>query len=253
MVAHNITGQRFENLVAVKKVGEKKNGNSVWLFVCDCGNSVETESYSVKTGKVRSCKACGAIRSRAASITHGMANSPEYRIWTGMKTRCFNQNSRAFKDYGERGVTMCESWAGSFDAFFADMGPRQSDAHSIDRVDVNGDYEPSNCRWATREEQANNKRTNRLITSTGVKKTVAEAARESGLTYGCLRHRLKSEPAETATARKSQKGGSITHDGITDTFHGWSSRTGLKVSTISMRIHKYGWPIAKALTKGAKL
>ncbi len=253
MAAHDITGQRFENLIAVKKVGKKKNGNSVWLFVCDCGGSVETESYSVKTGKVRSCKTCGAIRSRTASITHGMTNSSEYRIWTGMKTRCFNQNSRAFKDYGGRGVTMCESWACSFDAFLADMGPRPSDMHSIDRVDVNGNYDPSNCRWATKEDQANNKRTNRIVESSAGKKTVAEAAREAGLTYGCLHHRLKSESAETATARKTQTGGTLTHDGITDTFHGWSNRTGIKVSTISMRIHKYGWPIAKALTKGALL
>ena len=253
MKAHEISGRRFGQLTAVKRVGKKKNGNSIWEFVCDCGESVETESYSVKTGKVHSCKSCGANRSKMASVKHGMTSSPEYRIWTGIKTRCTNRKSIAFKNYGGRGVTMCVSWANSFDAFVLDMGLRPSDQHSIDRIDTNGNYEPSNCRWATREEQANNKRSNLKIEANEKLMTVAEAARASGLTYGCLHYRLKSESPSSAISRQSNRSGSITHNGITDTYQGWSRRTGIKVSTISMRISKYGWSVADALTKGALL
>jgi hypothetical protein len=90
--------------------------------------------------------------------THGMHNTPEYRTWTGMKERCYNPSADSYKNYGGRGITVCDRWRDDFPAFYADMGPRPSENHSLDRRDTDGNYEPENCRWATRSEQQKNKR-----------------------------------------------------------------------------------------------
>lgn len=252
MQAHDISGMRFGSLVAIEKVGKKPNGNAVWRFLCDCGEVAETEAYSAKTGKVVSCKTCGSLRSRAASKTHGMTETPEYRIWGGIKTRCFNSRSSSFKNYGGRGIVMCKKWAKSFDAFIADMGTRPSPNHSIERKNTNGNYEPGNCVWATAIEQANNKRTNRFVDASGERKTISQAARDAGISYGCLYWRLENGVRNADLLRKPNKCGSLEFNGEFDTYEGWSRRTGIKATTIYMRVNKYGWPAKKALTIGAK-
>ena len=92
------------------------------------------------------------------SYKHGKRNSAEYNTWRSIKKRCYKLNNASYKDYGGRGITMCDRWFDSFENFFADIGPRPSPKHSIDRIDVNGNYEPSNCRWATVLQQVTNKR-----------------------------------------------------------------------------------------------
>lgn len=120
---------------------------------------------------------------------HGKCYSRAYHSWQQMRIRCHNENSKRFSDYGGRGITVCESWRGSFSAFYADMGD-PLDGTSIERINF-GNYEPSNCRWATHTEQARNRRSNRMLEIGGQTKTMVEWSEESGVHFGTIRKRLK--------------------------------------------------------------
>lgn len=181
--------------------------------------------------------------------SHGLTNSEEYKIWCDMKTRCFNENHRNYKNYGARGITVCQEWVDSFEYFLAHMGSRPSKKHSVERSDSNGNYEPSNCRWATDKEQARNKRNNVYAVINGEKKLLVEWAEISGVPITAIRSRLlNGKTGEDLIKPK----GSITYKGVTATLKEWSEKTGLKPSTIAMRINKYGWSVEKTLTFKAK-
>jgi len=176
---------------------------------------------------------------------HGLTDTPEYRVWTNMKTRCYNSKSIGFKDYGARGIRVCDPWLKSFTAFLRDMGKRPTDRHSIERIDPSGDYSPSNCVWATPIQQANNKRSTVRVSGS----PLAEVARAAGVKRGTLYYRVKR--SKRGHDPLSPQVLTLKHAGIEDTVAGWSMRTGIKASTITMRVKKYGWPVSKALTKGA--
>lgn len=245
----DMTGQRYNSVIAVQPVGACSSGDIRWQFKCDCGREFEASGYDIRSGKRRDCPVCAAERTRIASVTHGESESDEFRIWTGMQTRCYNKNAIAYVLYGGRGISICKRWRESFENFLSDMGRRPSKKHSIDRIDNDGNYEPSNCRWATATEQARNKRTTvRIPSAEGA--AIADLAEMAGITAAAMWLRVKKGKSPDLL-RPSKKLGCITHNGITDTYAGWSERTGLNQSTISMRINKYEWPIEKALTKGA--
>ena len=119
-----------------------------------------------------------------------MSHTPEYEIWQGMRKRCTNPNTRAYKYYGGRGIKVCERWMDSFESFFADMGKRPSPTHSIDRIDNDKDYSPDNCRWATKTEQSRNQRRNHLLTLGGETLTLAEWAERHQQKYSVVLFRL---------------------------------------------------------------
>jgi hypothetical protein len=121
---------------------------------------------------------------------HGLARSPAHRIWCKMKERCSNPNAVNYERYGGRGITVCSEWLHSFEQFFQDMGPRPSSDHSIERRDNSKPYCKDNCFWATRIEQANNKRNNRIVEYRGRKQSVAAWCRELGLNYHIVRQRI---------------------------------------------------------------
>lgn len=159
-----------------------KHGRSV--VRCECGVERIALNGNLKSGKTKSC-GCGT------GEQHGKRRSPEYCIWAGIKKRCFNTNSHKYVSYGGRGITVCERWTNSFVAFLEDMGPRPTSQHSIDRINNDGNYEPGNCRWATRHEQGCNKRNNRLFGFYGQVMPLSHRCRIAQITPDAVTQRLK--------------------------------------------------------------
>ena len=186
------TGERYGRLVALGfiELAAKRQHNK-WLFQCDCGKEHAAIFASVQAGRIRSC-GCFRVESAIENATkHGLLyeHLDVYNIWCHMRSRCLDPMNASFSDYGGRGIAVCERW-GDFAAFLADMGPRPA-GMSIDRKDNNGNYESGNCRWASGEEQANNKRNNKLIELNGDVKTLAQWCREFHVGYGTALYRLK--------------------------------------------------------------
>lgn len=159
---------------------------------CDCGNRKVITVKSI--GRTQSCGCLHRDGLVNKLTTHGKSKSPEYEVYHGMKKRCYNHKSADYKFYGGRGIKVCDRWLGEngFDKFLTDMGERPSQHYSIDRKDVNGNYEPSNCRWITHKGQMNNVRTNIIINRNGVSKTLKMWCEEIGLSYQMAYARYKN-------------------------------------------------------------
>jgi hypothetical protein len=155
-------GKTFNGLTVVAQAPAppvRGSRRRYWLCSCVCGRQTTVRGDYLCDGHTKSC---GCLHE-----FHGRSHSSEYGVWQRMIQRCINPKNRRFDIYGGRGITVCDRWLASFAAFLADMGPRPSSKHSIDRIDNDGHYEPGNCRWATAHEQARNKRNNRLLTHDG--------------------------------------------------------------------------------------
>ena len=187
----DLTGQRFGFLVALRLGQKQRPGSGAWwLFRCDCGNEKNLPTRDVAHGKIRSCGCQHEALKNAGRVTHGQSKGNRtYRIWAAMLTRCRNLNIPGWDNYGGRGIAVCDRWS-AFENFLADMGYVPDD-RSIDRIDNEGDYEPKNCRWATREEQANNTRVNVRIAYAGETLTRSQWERRLGLGKTTLRGRLR--------------------------------------------------------------
>lgn len=173
-------------------LGISRRGSSreaIFRCICSCGNFTEVRSSSITTGSTVSCGCYRVDRVREVSTKTGMSHTPEYSAWYRMLRRCTNKQDAKFVDYGGRGITVCESWL-KFEQFYADMGPRPSPKHSIDRIDNNGNYCKENCKWATLKEQQNNRRSNKLLTHAGVTMTLAQWSAVTGLSYKAIVYRV---------------------------------------------------------------
>lgn len=186
----DLSNQKFGRLTAIKIVGKNKSGSRKWLCICDCGNETVVEQYRLSSGQTKSC---GCLK-KENKYVHGLSRSRINKIYRLIKNRCYNKNSSSFKDYGGRGITICKEWVdkeNGFKNFYEwSMNNGYSEELTIDRIDVNGNYEPSNCRWVDRKTQQNNTRRNDYIEYNGEVHTLSEWAEIININKKTLYNRL---------------------------------------------------------------
>ncbi len=185
-------GQRFGRLVVEASHRAQPHGRWQSVVRCDCGTVKTVEESNVRSGRTESCGCLRLERVHAASATHGMSKTPEYKIWVGMITRCENTAVKCYSRYGGRGITVSPEWRASFAQFMADMGPRPDRKYSIDRLDNDKGYSAENCAWRTASEQANNRRCNTSITYNGKTMTVRQWSRHLGGDINTVYKRLRA-------------------------------------------------------------
>lgn len=206
----DLTGQKFGRLKVLQFIEIRKH-HSYWLCKCNCGNITEVSNSSLRSGKVKSC---GCLRKETAKenviksqTTHHLTNTRIYNIWRSMKKRCYLKSYKAYKDYGGRGIRVCDEWRNDFMSFYNwAVANGYKENLTLDRIDVNGNYEPNNCRWVDWKTQQNNRRDNIHIQYNGENKSVYEWANTFDIKYCTLWWRIKNgwsiEDALTMKVRK---------------------------------------------------
>lgn len=185
----DLTGRKFGRLTVVEYAGSDNGHGSKWKCICDCGSTKVIRAKNLKGG-VHSC-GCLNLEKLSQRATHGKTNTRIYRIWKQMRHRCHKPYSSGFVKYGRKGISVCDEWRNSFQAFYDwAMANGYTDELTIDRIDNAGNYEPSNCRWASIATQANNKSNNRHLTFNGKTQTIAEWSDEVGIRRATLYKRI---------------------------------------------------------------
>lgn len=199
----DLTGKRFGRLTVLSRGGNTKDKRSTWLCLFDCGNCKVVRASNLIAGQTKSCgclyyesrkNAAQKVKGEKSHLyKHGLSKSRINSIYRGIKKRCYNHNEPSYPNYGGRGIRMCDIWENDFMPFYRwSMENGYSDTLSIDRIDVDGDYCPENCRWVDWKTQQNNRRNNKVIEYNGVSHTVAEWADISGVKRKTLYKRLNN-------------------------------------------------------------
>jgi hypothetical protein len=189
----DLTGQKFGRLVVLEKTEKNKAGMWYWLCRCDCGNTCIIRGAYLKSGSTQSCGCYQKERTSETNKTHLLSKTPEYQTYNGMRRRCYSSKVKQYKDYGGRGIKVCDRWLEEkgFENFLLDMGPRPK-GYQLDRINNDGNYEPSNCRWVTPTENCRNTSKNHFLTFGGVNKTIAEWEEELKIPSSVISHRLRA-------------------------------------------------------------
>lgn len=194
---NNLCGKKFGRLTVIRQSDNHTypcgNSSVTWECKCDCGNLVTVLSRSLTKGATLSCGCYHKELAKKQKTIHGKHNTRLYRIWYKMHDRCYNIKSSAYKNYGNRGIIICDKWKNDFMSFYEwAMNNGYSDELTIDRINVNGNYEPSNCRWVNRKFQANNRRNNNIITYNNESLTISEWADKINMNRSTFANRLSS-------------------------------------------------------------
>jgi hypothetical protein len=241
-----LIGQRFGKLVILKMLGVEvgaKYPHVHYLVRCDCGNEKAMPVNNVRQGN-RSC-GCVAPRNNGASL------HPLYGTWRNMIDRCYNPAAVGYAGYGGRGISVCDRWRANFFHFLDDMGERPRSDMTLDRVNNDGNYEPSNCRWASRTEQAANKREYlrpSAIERDGKKQGLTAWSRDTGIKYRTIRARSSKgySADEILSTDLKRKPHLITYNGETKTLAEWADHVGVKRKTLYLRVITRKWPLDRA-------
>lgn len=248
----DLTGRRIGRLTAIEETDERRNGSVVWVCKCDCGNYKRISAQCLKSGRVLSC----GCYNKEKDFRHGESHTRLHHAWSSMKDRCINPKSKEYPNYGGRGIKVCDEWLNSYEAFrdwsyengFAEDAERGK--CTIDRIDVNGDYEPSNCRWVNMKTQCRNRRNNAVIECDGESHCLSEWAEILNVPYGQLasRYRRGWSPYEiihgrervinTETYRNRKTNHLLTFRGETHCAVEWAEILGINVNTIRGRLHR---------------
>lgn len=179
----DMTGLRYGRLRVINYAGKDRNNLTEWLCECECGKKLIVRGQDLRRGRQVSCGCHKRNLTVERNTFHGLSKTRPYRIWKNMKSRCLNPKTKSYCDYGGRGITVCEKWVGSFDAFWEDMKDGYADCLELDRIDSNKGYSPENCRWVDKKTQNRNTRQNHYIEVENRLITIAEAAECAGVSY----------------------------------------------------------------------
>lgn len=185
------SGVQQGSLTVLRDVGKNKHGARMWECLCACGATVEKSTNALGGGVSHCGVQCSGPAGGASRVKHGLHATKEYRLWQGIIQRCTNSKSQHYARYGGRGIKVCRTWAKSFESFLADVGFAPSNLHTLDRKDNNKGYYPTNVRWATRAEQANNRSTNLFDTVKGFTGTLSEISAKFDVRYSVVTQRYR--------------------------------------------------------------
>lgn len=206
----DLTGQKYGKLYVKGLYLDIPNRKKKWLCVCDCGNETIVSGSNLRNGHTKSCLKCGYESTKKAITKHGQSHTKLFYVWHSMKNRCENPKHKSYEDYGAKGISVCEEWHDSTKFFKWALRNGYEEGLEIDRINVNGNYEPNNCRWVNRTQNANNKSNNKLIEHEGQTKTLAEWSRVYEVNYKNL-SRLLLKGYSLDDAVKRLKSGDRTH------------------------------------------
>ena len=254
----NLVGKRYTKLVVTEYAGYTVGSTGtiyhLWKCKCDCGNEIVAKGVMLNSKHKMSC-GCLSHKPKHAAYKHHLTDTPLYNVWKSMKGRCYTKSNNSYKHYGARGITVCDEWRNDFMSFYnwaIAQGYTEENRRNctIDRIDVNGNYCPENCRLATYYEQANNKVNTRRYEMNGEMITCREAEAKYGVPYNRIRGRIdRWHDMKTAINYKKENKYPITINGVTKSLLEWCEETGINPITAYSRIKRYGWNPIDAVTK----
>lgn len=250
----DLTGQKFSRLTIIRFLYSKK-GKRYWECKCDCGRIEITNTDSLRSGKTKSCGCYAKERARDANIKHNQNGTRIYATYANMKQRCYYKKKSNYTNYGGRGIKLCNEWLGKdgFINFYNwAMANGYNDTLTIERIDVNGNYSPENCKWIPKDEQTKNKTNNIVIEIDGEKKILAEWCKELNLRYGFVHSRIQSGwDVKDALMKPKEKTGLFEYKGQKLTIKELSNICGLSPKTIKSRLDRK-WSITRIINQPYK-